>query len=81
MPVENLCVDVVQEDKLLMPKTPHVGTDDGIVSAANSAVPFFDVAWLHRQPRLGAIESLNLALLVDRKDDCMKRVDIGRSHP
>jgi hypothetical protein len=37
--------------------------------------------WLHRQPRLGTVERLNLAFLVDRENDRMGgRIDVEADH-
>ena len=67
----------------------HVATDDGAVEDVEGgkrcgcAVPLIVVghgpgaAQLHRQSRLGAVERLDLALLVDREDDrVVGRIDV-----
>ena len=67
----------------------HVAADDGAIEDVegseqrDGAVTFVVVghrtgtARLHRQPWLGAVECLNLALFVDREDDRMGgRIDI-----
>ena len=77
-----LRVDIIEEaDELLMPVALHVATDDGAVENVEGgkqggcAVAFVIVghrpgaAGLHRQSRLGAVEGLDLALLVDREND------------
>ena len=86
----HLRFDGIEEaDELLVPVALHVMADDGAVEDVESgeqrgrAVTFVVVghcsgaARLHRQPRLGAVERLDLALLIDREDDGMGgRVDI-----
>ena len=80
----NLRLDRIEEaDELLMAMTLHVAADNGAVEnvegGEQSGRPMAFVimshgtgaAGLHRQARLGAIEGLDLALLVDRKDDGM----------
>src|ERR1022692_4802261 len=67
----------------------HIAADDGAIEDVESceqrggAVTFVVVrhrsgtARLHRQPRLGAVERLDLAFLVDREDDRMGgRIDV-----
>ena len=86
----NLRLDRVEEaDELLVAMALHVAADDGAVEDVEGgeqrggAVTFVVVrhrpgaAWLHRQSRLGAVERLDLALLVDREDDRMGgRIDV-----
>ena len=75
-----LAVDLVEEaDELLMPVAAHALTDDLAVEHVERGeqggcpVPLIVVghraatAALHWQPRLGAVERLNLALLIDRQ--------------
>jgi hypothetical protein len=76
---------VEEADELLMAMLLHATTDDCAIQHVEGskqrggAVP--DVvmchgaatAFLHGQTRLSAIERLNLALLIDRKDDGMRR--------
>src|SRR5262249_33662266 len=83
-------VDVIEEaDELLMPVALHVATDNGAVENVEGgeqggcAVAFVVVGHrpgaprLHRQSRLGAVEGLDLALLVDRENDGVGgRVDV-----
>src|SRR5437773_2387802 len=83
-------VDVIEKaDELLMPVALHVATDDGAVENVEGgeqggcAVAFVVVghrpgaARLHRQSRLGAVEGLDLALLVDRENDGVGgRIDV-----
>ena len=72
-----------------MPVALHVAADDGAVEDVEGgeqrrrAVAFVVVghrpgaARLHRQTRLGAVERLDLALLIDREDDGMGgRIDV-----
>ena len=86
----NLRLDRIEEaDELLMAVTLHVAADDSAVEDVESreqrggAVAFVVVrhrpgaARLHRQPRLGAVERLDLALLIDGQNDRMGgRIDI-----
>ena len=86
----NLRLDRIEEaDELLMAVTLHVAADDSAVEDVESreqrggAVAFVVVrhrpsaARLHRQPRLGAVERLDLALLIDRQNDRMGgRIDV-----
>lgn len=86
----NLRLDGVQKsNEFLMTMALHIATDDRAVEDVESgeqycrAVPFIIVchgskpALLQRQARLGAIESLNLAFLVDGQHDGVgRRVDI-----
>src|SRR5712691_3141597 len=86
----HLRFDGIEEtNELLVPMAFHVTADDGAVEDIESgeecgrAMTFVVVghrpgaARLHRQTRLGAIERLDLALLVDREDDGMGwRIDI-----
>ena len=86
----HLRLDGVEEaDELLMPVALHVAADDGAVEHVErgeqrgGAVALVVVghrpgaALLHRQARLGAVERLDLALLVDREDDGMGgRIDV-----
>src|SRR5260370_9800160 len=79
------CSSIVlrKADELLMAMALHVATDDSAVKDVEGceqrggAVTFVVVrhrpgtARLHRQTRLGAVERLDLALLVDREDDRM----------
>src|SRR6266566_4902653 len=83
-------VDVIEEtDELLMPVAFHVAADDGAVENVEGgeqrgcAVAFVVVGHrpgaprLHRQSRLGAVEGLDLALLVDRENDGVGgRIDV-----
>ena len=85
-----LRLDGIEEaDELLVPVALHVTADDGAVEDVESseqrggAVTFVVVghgsgaARLHRQTGLGAVERLDLALLIDREDDGMGgRIDI-----
>ena len=86
----HLRFDGIEEaDELLVPVSLHVAADDGAVKDVEGgeqrgcAVAFVVVghrsgaAWLHRQTRLGAVERLDLALLIDRENDGMGwRIDI-----
>ena len=86
----DLLLDRVEEaNELLMTMMLHVAADDGAIENVegceqrSGAVTFVVVrhrpgtARLHRQPRLGAVERLDLALLVDREDDRMGgRIDV-----
>ncbi len=86
----HLGVDGVEEaDELLMPVALHVPADDGAVEHVEGgeqrrrAVALVVVghgaepALLHGQAGLGAVERLDLALLVDRQHDGMgRRIDI-----
>ena len=88
--VWHLRLDGVEEaDEVLMAVTLHVAADDGAVEDVEGgeqrrgAVAFVIVghrpgaARLHRQARLGAVERLDLALLVDREDNGMGgRIDV-----
>src|SRR5260370_1066923 len=79
------CSSIVlrKADELMMAMALHVATDDSAVKDVEGceqrggAVTFVVVrhrpgtARLHRQTRLGAVERLDLALLVDREDDRM----------
>ena len=90
----NLGVDGVEKaDELLMPVALHVLADDRAVENIHGgeqrrrAVPDVVVghragaALFQRQPGLGAVERLNLALLVDGKDDGVSgRIDIEPHH-
>src|ERR1700686_3130425 len=80
----NLSLDGVEEaDELLVPVALHVAADDGTVEDVESSeqrgrtVAFVVVghrsstARLHRQTGLGAVERLDLALLINREDDGM----------
>src|SRR5262245_2970184 len=80
---------VEKADELLMSVALHVATDDGAIEHVEGgkqrggAVPLVVVGHgpgapcLHRQSRLGAVERLDLALLVDRKDNSVgRRIDI-----
>src|SRR5213595_966048 len=83
-------VDVIEEaDELLMPVALHIAADDGAVENVEGgeqggcAVAFVVVGHrpgasrLHRQSRLGAVEGLDLTLLVDRENDGVGgRVDV-----
>src|SRR6476646_4192316 len=79
----------LRRKRLLMAVTLHVAADDSAVEDVESreqrggAVAFVVVrhcpsaARLHRQPRLGAVERLDLALLIDRQNDRMGgRIDV-----
>jgi hypothetical protein len=86
----DLLLDRIEEaDELLVAMTLHVAADDGSIKGVEgceqrgSAVTFVVVrhrsgaARFHRQPRLGPVERLDLALLVDREDDRMGgRIDV-----
>ena len=88
----NLGLDGVQEaDELLMTVALHVAADDGAVEhvergeQGRGAMALVVVghgagaALLHGQARLGAVERLDLAFLVDRQDDGVgRRIDIKR---
>ena len=76
----NFCLDGVEEtDELLMAVTLHVAADDRAVEDIEGgeqrrrAMPFVimrhrtGAALLHRQARLGAVERLDLALLINRQ--------------
>src|ERR1700737_1318637 len=80
----HLRLDGIEEaDELLMPVVLHVAADDGTVEDVESGeqrggtVALVVVghrsgaARLHRQTGLGAVERLDLALLIDREDDGM----------
>lgn len=84
-----LCLDGVQKTEFLMTMALHVATNHRAVEDVEcgeqrrGAVPLVIVshgsepALLQRQTRLGAIEGLNLALLVDRQHDGVgRRIDI-----
>src|SRR5215475_14041094 len=87
-------IDLIEEaDEFLMPMALHVAADNGAVEdiergeQRGGAVALVVVrhrsgaTWLHRQSRLGVIERLDLALLIDREDDGMGgRVDIETDH-
>ena len=74
-----------EADELLMAVALHALADHGAVEhvergeQGGGAVALVVVghgaaaALLHRQPRLGAVERLDLALLVDRQHDGMRR--------
>src|SRR5271156_4890913 len=86
----DLLLDRIEEaDELLVAMVLHVASDDGAIEDVEGgeqrggAVTFVVVrhrpgaARLHRQSRLGAVECLDLALLVDRKNDRMGgRIDV-----
>ena len=90
LPRRHLRLDGVEEaDELLMPVALHVAADDGAVEHVEGgeqrrrAVALVVVrhgagaALLHRQSRLGAVERLDLALLVDREHDGVGgRIDV-----
>src|SRR5450756_1545990 len=80
----DLRLDGIEEaDELLVPVALHVAADDGTVEDVESSeqrggtVAFVVVghrsstARLHRQTGLGAVERLDLALLINREDDGM----------
>jgi hypothetical protein len=80
------CLDRVEEaDELLMPMLLHAMSDDLAVQHVEGgkqrgrAIPDVVVCHsaaatlLHRQAGLRAIERLDLALLVDRENDSMRR--------
>ena len=86
MPAGTCCLDGVEEaDELLMAVALHVAADDRAVEHVERgeqrrrAVPLVVVghgagaALLHRQAGLGAVERLDLALLVDREHDGVRR--------
>ena len=79
-PDRGFAVDLVEEaDELLMPVAAHALADDLAVEdvergeQSGRAVPLIIMsrraaaAALHRQPRLGTVERLDLALLIDRQ--------------
>src|ERR1700756_5938215 len=86
----DLRFDGVEEtNELLVPMACHVASDDSAVEDVEcrkqrgGSMTFVVVghcpgaAGLHRQARLGAVEGLDLALLVNREDDRVGRgVDI-----
>ena len=86
----NFCLDGVEEtDELLMAVTLHVAADDRAVEDIEGgeqrrrAMAFVimrhrtGAALLHRQARLGAVERLDLALLINRQHDGVSgRIDI-----
>src|SRR5271156_5382420 len=80
----DLLLDRIEEaDELLVAMALHVATDDRAIEDVEGgeqrggAVTFVVVGHrpgptrLHRQARLGAVKSLDLALLIDREDDGM----------
>jgi hypothetical protein len=89
----DLGLEGVQEaDELLMPMAWHTTADDLAIQdvergeQGGSAVALVVVghgarpSLLHRQARLGAVEGLDLALLIDRDDDGMiRRIDSSDS--
>jgi hypothetical protein len=94
LPAGTARLDGVEEaDELLVAVPLHVAADDGAVEHVQrgeqrgGAVPLVVVghragaALLHRQAGLGAVERLDLALLVDREHDGVRRrVDIEPDH-
>ena len=86
----DLCVDVVEEaNEVLMSMTLHVAADDRSIENVERgeqrgrAIALVIMRHragaprLHRQPRLGPVERLDLALFVDREDDRMSgRIDV-----
>src|SRR6516162_7545213 len=89
-PTGELRLDRIEEaDELLVAMALHVAANDGAVENVEgceqrgSAVTFVVVrhrpgaARLHRQPRLGPVERLDLALFVDRENNRMGgRIDV-----
>jgi hypothetical protein len=82
----DLALDGVQEaDELLMPMTLHIAADHRSVEDVHGreqgrrTVPLVVVghgsgaAFFHRQAGLGSIERLDLALLIDRQNDGVRR--------
>ena len=80
----DLLLDRIGEaDEPLVAMVPHVAADDGAIEDVEGGkqrggtVTFVVVRhrprapWLHRQPRLGTVERLNLAFLVNRENDRM----------
>src|SRR6516164_11572571 len=75
----------LRKDELLVAMALHVAADHGSVKdvqgckQAGGSVPFVimghgsGASFLHRQAGLGAVESLDLALLVDGQDDGVRR--------
>src|SRR3984957_13008258 len=90
----NLDLDGIQEtNELLMTMALHVATDDSAVEdvqrgeQGRGAVALVIVrhgaepTLLQRQARLGAVEGLDLGLLVDRQHDGVgRRIDIESDH-
>src|SRR3984957_16771894 len=90
----DLALDGVEEtDELLMPMALHVAADYGSVEHVHRrkqrrrAIALVIMshrsrpALLHRQARLGSVERLDLALLVDGKDNSVRRrIDIEPDH-
>ena len=85
------CVEKANE--LLVSMALHVAADHGSIEDVHGrkqggrAVPLVVVghrsgaALFHRQPGLGAVERLDLALFVDAEDDCVRRrIDIEADH-
>ena len=76
---------VEKTDELLMPVTLHIAADHRAVENVQGgeqgrrAVPFVvmghgsSAALFQRQPRLGAVERLNLAFLINRQNDGVRR--------
>jgi hypothetical protein len=89
-PGRRLAVDLVEEaDEFLMPVAGHALADDAALQHVEGgeqgrrAVTLVVVrhrpaaATLHRQPRLGAVERLDLRFLIDRQHQrVLRRVDI-----
>src|SRR5438105_9637917 len=80
---------IEEADELLVAMALHVAANDGPIEDVErceqrgGAVTFVVVrhrpgaAWLHRQPRLGTVERLDLALFVDRENNRMGgRIDV-----
>ena len=90
----DLALDSVEEtDELLMPMALHVAADHGSVEPVHRrkqrrrAIALVVMghrsrpALLHRQAGLGSVERLDLALLVDGKDNSVRRrIDIEPGH-
>ena len=79
-----LRLDGIEEaDELPVPVALHVAADDGTVEDVESCEQCgrtvasivvghrSSTAWLHRQTGLGAVEGLDLALLINREDNGM----------
>jgi hypothetical protein len=84
---------VEKANELLVSMTLHVAADHGSIEDVHGrkqggrAVPLVvmghrsGAALFHRQPWLGAVERLDLALFVDAEDDCVRRwIDIEADH-
>ncbi len=79
--------DIEEANELLMAMTPHTLAEDLALKDIESreqggdAMPLVIVGHgsgatlLHRQSRLGAVQSLDLAFLIDRQHDSMGQAD------